>query len=226
MLFKTTRGLGLFIHVPKTGGNTIQQCLLEHGLSLDQPVCTGHQDGRQRFELRGPITESKHQSLQRYHSLSPSTAALPVVLCVRRPFERLVSLYFSPHRWLRRCPRSQVYRMPQVARFDEAAFSQMIVDSPAAVDYLAAAKPSSTPGLAAEHHIIMQHLTTESRLAVLKTENLSVDFAAYFGFPLATEPRNVSPYREQAAMVLASQALRAQVEERSHHRADLDLFYT
>lgn len=227
LLFRTSRGCGLFIHVPKTGGNTIQQGLLNRGMSLDQVICSGHQDGRQRFELRGPITETKHQSLQRYYQLSSDAITLPVVVCVRRPFERLVSLYFSPHRWLQWCPDRGSFELPRLATFDEAAFLQMAYAAPAAFDYLASGLPS--PKLldqdAAEKSKNIENLISGGRLSVLKTESLSIDYAACFGFPLLIDPCNVSPYRLQALEVLANSRLRAMVEDHSHHGKDLSLFY-
>jgi len=225
MLVRTSRGYQLFIHVPKTGGNTIQQCLLGHGLSVDQPICRGHQDGQQRFELRGPITETKHQPLQRYHQLSPATAGMPVAVCVRRPFERLVSLYFSPHRWLQWCSQRASYELPEDPAFDEAAFLQIVGAAPAAIDYLASGAPSVSPQAAVENRKNFEKLAFQARLAVLKTESLAADFAACFGFALSIQSRNVSPYRQQVRRILASRELRAWVEEDSHHQADLECFY-
>jgi hypothetical protein len=90
----------LFIHIPKTGGNSIQNVL--HKYSEEKLVCIApYQDGIERFEVRSdhyPI--QKHASLAEYerqlghHTIDP----LYKFTCVRNPWERVVSFYFSPHR--------------------------------------------------------------------------------------------------------------------------------
>ena len=90
----------LFIHVPKTGGNSIQKALLpfsEDRLALIRPV----HDGVDRFEIRSPRLDiHKHSTLQDYcRQLDPSLfARLTKVTCVRNPWDRCVSFFFSPHR--------------------------------------------------------------------------------------------------------------------------------
>lgn len=89
----------LFIHVPKTGGNSIQSLLERY--SEDSIVTVGaHQDGIERFELSSLGGElSKHATLLEYkRSLQ---AALYKELfkfsVIRNPWERVASYYFSPH---------------------------------------------------------------------------------------------------------------------------------
>jgi len=88
----------IYLHPPKTGGNSIQSVLLP--FSDDRKVLVGHQDGRDRFEVRGPATASKHATLADYAS-SLDIAAYRVAISVRHPFDRAVSFFFSPHRWMR-----------------------------------------------------------------------------------------------------------------------------
>lgn len=202
----------------------MQQALIQAGCSLDQVVVSGHQDGTDRFELQGATTHSKHQCLSHYQQCDPSFALYPVVICVRRPLRRLVSLYFSPHRWFRLDSASGCYSLPEQASFCEEAFAELVAGAPAAADYLADASPCGSPALAQERCLIMQKLQANGQLAVIKTEQLATDFEAAFGFPLAVAPRNVSPFREQAQRVLASAAI-AQLVASSHHQIDLQLFY-
>jgi hypothetical protein len=90
----------LFIHIPKTAGNAIQRALLP--FSEDQMVLTAtHQDGVERFEIRSPQLEiHKHSALAEYRAQLPREQfdGLFKFTCVRNPWERCVSFFFSPHR--------------------------------------------------------------------------------------------------------------------------------
>ncbi|CUJ86604.1 Sulfotransferase family protein [Ruegeria denitrificans] len=90
----------VFIHVPKTGGNFFTRCFLR--FSDDAIVVKGHQDGTDRFELSGDATKSKHQTLTDYNTLiGPAFADYTAYAFARPPVERMISLYYSPHRWMR-----------------------------------------------------------------------------------------------------------------------------
>ena len=93
----------IFIHCPKSGGNTISEILLP--FSDERKTMKGHQDGIDRFEIRSGVTQLKHQTLQDYRRL-PALGNAKVLTSLRHPVERLVSWYFSPHRWLRPVPGS------------------------------------------------------------------------------------------------------------------------
>lgn len=92
----------VFLHVPKTGGNFVQTVFMDLGLTKDQKVVSGHQDGANRFEIRGPETKSKHQTLEEYrrYLVHQEFRELQVLVTYRPPVERVVSLYLSPHRWI------------------------------------------------------------------------------------------------------------------------------
>ncbi|MCC5972396.1 MAG: sulfotransferase family 2 domain-containing protein [Pararhodobacter sp.] len=90
----------MFIHIPKTGGNAIQRALLPFSDDNMAPV-TPFQDGIERFEIRSPELEiHKHSSLNDYRAqLDPETfARLTKITCIRNPWDRCVSYFFSPHR--------------------------------------------------------------------------------------------------------------------------------
>ncbi len=89
----------IYIHIPKTGGNSIQDILLP--FSDDKKYVHSHQDGIERFGISGPTTPKKHARLQDYADiLGPDLKSYRIVTSIRHPFERAVSGYFSPHRWL------------------------------------------------------------------------------------------------------------------------------
>lgn len=96
----STKHKFLFIHIPKTGGNAIQKALLPY--SDDQMAFTNDMhDGIDRFEIRSPaINIHKHSSLEDYRSQldKPTFEELLKISCVRNPWDRCVSFFFSPHR--------------------------------------------------------------------------------------------------------------------------------
>jgi hypothetical protein len=90
----------LFVHVPKTAGNSIQNVLKAH--CDDQIVCLEpHHDGVERFEVRNPkYALHKHSTLRDYYRElgKPLFDKLFKFSCVRNPWERMISFYFSPSR--------------------------------------------------------------------------------------------------------------------------------
>lgn len=120
----------LFIHVPKTGGNSIQNILKCY--SEDEIVINGaHQDGIERFGLRNPTYEiSKHSPLSQYQSVMEPDIfnALFKFAVIRNPWDMLVSFYFSPHGGVREWNRddflSMVTRIPTMRYFITGPHSQ------------------------------------------------------------------------------------------------------
>ena len=92
----------LFVHIPKTGGNSIQQVLAPY--SEDRIVALDEQDGRERFEVRGRFTRRKHATLSEYRESLPAElyAEAHKFCAVRDPWSRAISFYFTPRRWLKR----------------------------------------------------------------------------------------------------------------------------
>ncbi|MGK7940291.1 MAG: sulfotransferase family 2 domain-containing protein [Crocosphaera sp.] len=97
----------LFIHIPKTGGNSLQNILRNY--SEDKIMIFGeHQDGIERFEVRNDKYDvTKHSTLQNYKDiLEPNFyQKLFKFATLRNPYDRMISWYFSPHRgvkeWIR-----------------------------------------------------------------------------------------------------------------------------
>lgn len=103
----------LFIHIPKTAGNSIQNVLITH--SEDRIVCLSpHQDGIERFGIKSDrFNTHKHSSLQEYSKQieEETFGKLFKFTCVRNPWDRMISLFFSPHRGPRSWDRKQFIKL-------------------------------------------------------------------------------------------------------------------
>ena len=123
----------IFIHPPKTAGNTIQSVLLPH--SDDTMNTDGHRDGHDRFEVRGLITAKKHMTLAEYaERLGDRMQNYRIAMSVRDPIERAVSMYFSPHRWYRQVANGG-YVLSEPT-WDRDAFDAMLAEMPCLSDFV------------------------------------------------------------------------------------------
>jgi hypothetical protein len=92
--------LFLFVHIPKTAGNSLQNFLAPYSddeLTSYRPW----QDGVERFELENKsYSTNKHSTLLEYRDVYPQELfeRLLKFTVVRNTYERLISYYFSPHR--------------------------------------------------------------------------------------------------------------------------------
>ncbi len=118
----------LFVHIPKTAGNSIQTALRDY--SEDQLVALRkEQDGIERFGLRNPnYNIKKHSTLAEYRDAlgNEQFRNLYKFTCVRNPWDRMVSYYFtptqSPETWDRKKFRKMISKIISVAdylRLDE-----------------------------------------------------------------------------------------------------------
>lgn len=92
----------LFIHYPKTGGNSIQKALLEYS---DDALVPTHFTRRSGYNedfrtYNSNYKTHKHSTLNNYRQeLEPELfKSLFKFTTVRNPWDRMISYYFSPHR--------------------------------------------------------------------------------------------------------------------------------
>ncbi|WP_421724567.1 sulfotransferase family 2 domain-containing protein [Bauldia sp.] len=117
----------IFVHIPKTAGNFLQRHLLEY--SSDHCFVKPRQDGIERFEVSGVYTPTKHARLEDYRSAMPNDlfGRCRIMTSVRHPFDRFLSLYHSPHRWISARDGIRRHRTPV---FDEVAFFELVRTQP------------------------------------------------------------------------------------------------
>jgi hypothetical protein len=123
----------LFVHIHKTAGNSIQSILRRY--SEDEIVSARpHQDGIERFGVRNPNYQiKKHSTLAEYRAAlgEAQFRSLYKFTCVRNPWDRMISLYFSPSR--------------KRGEWDRKEFKKLVSNTISATDYLRLEKNDADP---------------------------------------------------------------------------------
>lgn len=195
-MLSTSHGF-LYIHVPKTAGNSVQSVLAPYACDRIE-VVGPHQDGHDRFEVRSDrFATHKHSSLADYHGEYGPTmlAKLFKFTCVRNPWERAVSFWFSPHRG--------------PVTWDRAAFAAFVDTMPPVTAYLSRDRAgNSLAECLAGIDFVMRHETLDRDFRVA---------CANIGIPhreLPVRNRSASrPYRDYYDQDMAAQVARRFAEE-------------
>ena len=178
----------LFVHIPKTGGNSIQSILAPY--SEDEIVRRPGQDGVERFGVSNPKYKlKKHSPLADYRAAlgDEQFSCLYKFASVRNPWERMVSFYFTP---------------VQGKEWDRKAFKKTVSKTLSAADYLRLDAGEPEP------------FSNMDR--IIRFENLAEDFGlvcADLGISSASLPKYNRSEREHYSKYYDAE-LRALVAER------------
>lgn len=144
----------IFLHLQKTGGNSVTELLLP--FSDDQKTIKKHQDGKDRFGIRSDLTKRKHAVLADYQeTLGQEFRQYRVAITVRDPFERAVSMYFSPHKWYVPKQGQWVKEAPywDIDRFEALVLSMMTIN-----DFLMIGGQAQQPDFCIQHASLKEDL--------------------------------------------------------------------
>jgi Sulfotransferase family len=141
----------LFVHIPKTAGNSIQSVLRD--CSEDELVALrSEQDGVERFGLRNPKYKiRKHSTLVEYRAALGETqfGALYKFTCVRNPWDRMVSYYFTPTQ--------------KAEAWDRKKFKKIISEALSVADYLRLGKSEEDPFGNVDYIMRFENLVSDFR---------------------------------------------------------------
>jgi len=157
----------LFVHIPKTAGNSIQSVLRDYSEDELVPL-RGEQDGIERFGLRNPNYKiKKHSTLAEYGAAlgEDQFRSLYKFTCVRNPWDRMISYYFTPTQ--------------NTTAWDRKKLRKVISKALSVADYLRSDKGERDPFDNVDY--------------IMRFENLADDFRAVCG-ALGISPTTLPQY--------------------------------
>lgn len=198
----------LFVHVPKTAGNSIQSLLAPYAddrIVAEQP----HQDGVERFNVvNDRFGTSKHATMTDYkRAIDAATfRSLYKFSVARNPWDRMISWYFSPNR--------------AVTEFDRDDFIAFVRSRPTLRDHIVASSPADR--LKGSLGVGRRPLTADLD-ALLRYESLNDDLAEVLetiGVPFEplpvrnrSEREHYSVYYDDELRDLVGERFREEIEQ-------------
>ena len=178
----STRHRFLFVHIPKTAGNSVQSILRHY--SNDEIVSNHHQDGVEMFGVRSARFDTrKHSTLAIYRREYGEElyGSLFKFSCVRNPWQRAISAYFSRHRgevvWNRQEFMNLVRTMKPVAAFLSASETEVqpLAEAVRNVDFL-----MRFESLEADFRVVCERIGIPFQPLPVRNQSKREDYRGYY----------------------------------------------